>query len=158
MIAFARFVMRDNGLAIHINAEQVTQVRQTTEGEPAIYTLGRDTPMIVEGTLEATIRKLEAAAAGIRIVETTVEPIVEEPEVRTPALELVAPEIAPEPEVAAEPTPEPEIAKAAKAKPTKTKAPAKAKTQKTKSEKIETTAPMDEEPPFPTATWFKGNR
>jgi protein TonB len=177
MVAFARFVMRDNGLAIHINADQVTQVRQTSEGEPAIYTLGRDTPMIVEGTLEAAIRKLEAATAGIRVVEPAAEPIAETtaPEVKPPVLELVAsaPEPEPEPEPVVQPEPEPEVVAAAKTRTVKAKSPAKVKTAKAKAAKVETAdgEPADGEPakvedapakkqeiPYPTASWFRGNR
>lgn len=161
MVAFARFVMRDNGLAIHINAQQVTQVRQTSDGDPAIYTLGRDTPMIVEGTLEAAIRKLEAAAAGIKIVESANEPVVEAPApvARPAALELVATAVAPDPASPTEPVPEPEAVApaAAKAKPAKTKALAKAKAAKAKSAKGETPAKALEVP-YPTASWFMGNR
>ncbi|HEY1414499.1 MAG TPA: hypothetical protein VGF42_01275 [Caulobacteraceae bacterium] len=164
MIAFARFVMRDNGLAIHINTQQVTQVRQTTEGEPAIYIVGRETPMVVEGTLEAAIRKLEAAAAGLKVVEPAVEPMVETtpPVDQTPAPEMVAmeSEATPQPE----PEPEPEAAIAAtspgKAKPaktkTETKAGTKAKPAKTKPGKPE--ASKAPEVPYPAASWFRGNR
>ncbi len=159
MVAFARFVMRDNGLAVHISAQQVTQVRQTTEGEPAIYIAGRDTPMIVEGTLEMAIRKLEGAAAGIKIVEPAVELVMEAPVAEPPALEIVTAEVAPEPEAAAEPAPEPEVVLAAKGKPAKTKAVAKVKPQKAKpAAKSEASALKEPEAPYPTASWFKGNR
>lgn len=69
MLVFARFVLRDNGLPIHIATEHVTQIRQTIDGEPAIYILNKETPIIVEGSLEATVRKLEAAASGLPLVE-----------------------------------------------------------------------------------------
>jgi hypothetical protein len=178
MIAFARFVMRDNGLAIHINTQQVTQVRQTSEGEPAIYIVGRETPMVVEGTLEAAIRKLEAAAAGLKVVEPAVEPMVEMSALaaQPPTSEVVAMES----EVTPKPTPEsgPVVAAAAsakakpakpnsvtKAKPAKAKPeskpvkseakPAKSETKPTKSEAKSTKAP---EVPYPTASWFMGNR
>lgn len=158
MVAFARFVMRDNGLPIHINADQVTQVRQTSEGEPAIYTLGRDTPMIVEGTLEAAIRKLEAASAGVRVVEPVLEPVVEAtvPESKPPVLELISTEPQPEPAPSVEPEPEPEVVTPAKSKP-KAKA-AKAKTAKAKTAKSEEASPQKLEPPYPSASWFMGNR
>ncbi len=136
MIAFARFVMRDNGLAIHINTQQVTQVRQTSEGEPAIYIVGRETPMVVEGTLEGAIHKLEAAAAGLKVVEPSFEPIVETPVVAVQPSKLGV--VAVESEAAFEPSPEPEpaIAEAAsaKAKLAKTKAVTKAKPAKANTE------------------------
>jgi len=50
MSAFARFVLRDNGLAIHIAPHHVTQVRETSEGCPAIYLSGKDTPLMVRAT------------------------------------------------------------------------------------------------------------
>ena len=34
MLIFAKFVMRDSGLPIHINTPHVTQVRLTLDGEP----------------------------------------------------------------------------------------------------------------------------
>ena len=161
MIAFARFVMRDNGLAIHINTQQVTQVRQTTEGEPAIYIVGRETPMVVEGTLEAAIRKLEAAAAGLKVVEPAVEDAVETlaPVARQPALEVVAMES----EATSETAPESEavVAKAAsiKSKPAKAKTVIKA-AAKPKAAKAKPAGPEAKpaEVPYPTASWFMGNR
>lgn len=164
MIAFARFVMRDNGLAIHINTQQVTQVRQTTEGEPAIYIVGRETPMVVEGTLEAAIRKLEAAAAGIKVVESAVEPAAEMPSTvtRAPELEIVATELETSPEPAE--TVEPSIADEAspKVKPAKSravvKAGAKAKPSKAKPAKSESKPAKEPEAPYPAASWFMGNR
>lgn len=162
MVAFARFVMRDNGLAIHINAEQVTQVRQTSDGEPAIYTLGRDTPMIVEGTLEAAIRKLEAATAGIKIVEPASEQVTEAvaPVPQPPALELVVPEPKPEPEVASPPEQDSTVVEAnpAKVKPAKSKAVAKIKPVKAKTAKTEEPSTKKPEIPYPSASWFMGNR
>jgi hypothetical protein len=94
MLVFARFVLRDNGLPIHIATEHVTQVRLTIDGEPAIYILNKETPVIVEGTLEAAVRKLEAAASGLRLVEPEPAPNVIPWE--TPAANEPAP--APEPE------------------------------------------------------------
>ncbi|MGH7022811.1 MAG: hypothetical protein ACREEB_04370 [Caulobacteraceae bacterium] len=159
MVAFARFVMRDNGLAIHINPEQVTQIRQTIEGDPAIYIAGRDTPMTVEGTMEGALRKLEAASVGLKIVEEDVPAPFEEPEATPPAPEppimeiAAAPELPPA-EVAAAPEPK---AKAGKAKgPRKSavsKAPAKAKVADAKPSRP---AP-EPEAPYPAASWFRGN-
>lgn len=164
MVAFARFVMRDNGLAIHINATAVTQVRQTTEGEPAIYITGRESPMVVEGTLDAAIRKLEAAAAGIKVVEPAFE--VAEPSVaetpalvaKPPMLELVSSEEPAAPEVAPDPVPETEIVEAPKAKPMKAKAGAKTKAAKAKATKAAAPVPQEPEIPYPSASWFMGNR
>ena len=165
MVAFARFVMRDNGLAIHINAEHVTQVRQTTEGEPAIYITGRDTPMIVEGVLEAAIRKLEAAAAGIMVIEPAIEAALEPtpPVAKSPVLELVTseppPDLVAEPESTPEPLPEPEVAELGKAKSSKAKTTAKSKSAKAKAPKTASEAPPKEpEMPYPSASWFRGSR
>lgn len=159
MVAFARFLMRDNGLPIHINAEQVTQVRQTSEGEPAIYTLGRDTPMIVEGTFEAAIRKIEAATSGVSVLESVIEPAAEAivPDPRPPMLELVTSEPRPEPGPSVEP--EPETDTVVKSKP-KAKGPAKAKPAKAKAKpaKAEETSSKEPEAPYPAASWFMGNR
>jgi outer membrane biosynthesis protein TonB len=69
MLIFAKFTMRDSGLPIHINTPHVTQVRLTLDGEPAIYLVGKETPIVVEGTLEAALKKLEAAGAGFRLAE-----------------------------------------------------------------------------------------
>ena len=69
MSAFARFIMRDNGLAIYIAPSQVTQVRETIEGDPAIYLVGKDTPLMVEGDVPNALRRLQAAAAGMTPAE-----------------------------------------------------------------------------------------
>ncbi len=69
MLIFAKFTMRDSGLPIHINTPHVTQVRLTLDGEPAIYLVGKETPIVVEGTMEAALKKLEAAGAGFRLAE-----------------------------------------------------------------------------------------
>jgi hypothetical protein len=107
MLAFARFILRDNGLAIHIAANQVTQVRETSEGDPAIYLVGKDTPLMVEGDVESALRRLQAAAAGVAPAE---------------------PELVPEPEpvdmAAAKPA-KARKPKAAKAKPAAAAAPAR---------------------------------
>lgn len=95
MLVFARFVLRDNGMPIHIATEHVTQVRLTIDGEPAIYILNKETPVVVEGTLEAAVRKLEAAASGLRLVEPEPAPNVIPWE--TPAANEPAPEPEPEP-------------------------------------------------------------
>ena len=94
MSAFARFIMRDNGLAIYIAPNQVTQVRETIEGDPAIYLVGKDTPLMVEGDVPSALRRLQAAAAGI-----------------APA------------EIESAPEPEPEAIGVAPAKPAKTRKP-----------------------------------
>ncbi|HEY1559806.1 MAG TPA: hypothetical protein VGF71_02830 [Caulobacteraceae bacterium] len=167
--------MRDNGLAIHINTQQVTQVRQTSEGEPAIYIVGRETPMVVEGTLEAAIRKLEAAAAGLKVVEPAVEPMVETSALaaQPPTLEVVAMESEVTPEPAPESEPVVAAAASAKAKPAKTNSVTKAKPAKAKPEskpvkseaksegksaKSEAKSTKAPEVPYPTASWFMGNR
>jgi hypothetical protein len=74
MSAFARFVLRDNGLPIHIAPHHVTQVRETGEGDPAIYLSGKDTPLMVEGGIDEALRRLQAAAAGVAMPEPAVEP------------------------------------------------------------------------------------
>jgi hypothetical protein len=130
MVAFARFTMRDNGLPIYINPEQVSQVRLTSEGEPAVYIAGRDTPMIVEGTVEEIIQMLETVTVGGQAASWA----------EAPALD-------------AEPS-EPETSEA----PTlKAKAPAKAKAArkpaKAKTEKL----PVEAEAPYATPSWFVGN-
>jgi hypothetical protein len=101
MSAFARFILRDNGLAIHIAPGQVTQVRETIEGDPAIYLVGKDTPLMVEGDVDDALRRLQAAASGMPA-----------------AAPAPAPEITPEPvaQAAAKPA-KARKAKAAKSKP-----------------------------------------
>jgi hypothetical protein len=74
MSAFARFVLRDNGLAIHIAPQHVTQVRETGEGDPAIYMVGKDTPLMVEGDVPEALRRLQAAAMGLAEPEPALEP------------------------------------------------------------------------------------
>jgi hypothetical protein len=69
MTAFARFVLRDNGLPIHIAPHHVTQVRETADGDPAIYLTGKDTPLMVEGDVPDALRRLQAAAAGLSATE-----------------------------------------------------------------------------------------
>jgi len=148
MLVFAKFVMRDSGLPIHISTPHVTQVRLTIDGEPAIYLAGKETPILVEGTLEGALKKLEAAAAGLRLVEpeaeappatatVTVFPVAEPPatiaRIEPPAPAAVEVEAAvPEPAVeveAAAPAP------AAKVKAAKPKKPAAAPAVKAKAPK-----------------------
>jgi hypothetical protein len=103
MLVFARFIMRDSGLPILINTPHVTQVRLTVDGEPAIYLAGKDTPILVEGTFDGALKKLEAAAAGLRIVDP--EPATHEPEVAS-ITALPAPAT---PTPSPQPTTEPEL-------------------------------------------------
>lgn len=157
MLVFARFVLRDNGMPIHIATEHVTQVRLTIDGEPAIYILNKETPVVVEGTLEAAVRKLEAAASGLRLVE---------PEPAPNVIPWGAP-AANEPVFAPEPEPEPVIAialakPAAKAKKPVPKAARGKKPAATKSATV--SAIKSKAKPVPTAAedpndetnWFKG--
>lgn len=150
--------MRDNGLPIHIATQHVTQVRLTIDGEPAIYLEGKDTPIVVEGTLEGALKKLEAALSGLRLVEEIPapapepepEPIVHEvPAVReAPALEVVAipaPAAKPKPRSTAVKTP----GKAAKVVASVTAIPVPAK-----AKKKEVPATGEE----PDLSWFKGLR
>jgi len=135
MVAFARFTMRDNGLPIYINPEQVSQVRLTSEGDPAIYIAGRDTPMIIEGTVEETVQVLETVTLGGRAADP----------VESAALE-------------AEPSPllvdETSDAPVLKAKaPAKAKAKAARKPAKAKTEEL----PVEAEAPYATPSWFVGN-
>src|SRR5258708_19173762 len=104
MLIFAKFTMRDSGLPIHINTPHVTQVRLTIDGEPAIYLVGKETPIVVEGTMEAALKKLEAAGAGFRLVEPEPPAPVQTPmlmPVAAPAtvtvLSVAAPPIPPPP-------------------------------------------------------------
>jgi hypothetical protein len=136
MLIFAKFTMRDSGLPIHINTPHVTQVRLTIDGEPAIYLVGKETPIVVEGTLEAALKKLEAAGAGFRLVEPEPPAPVQAPmpmpmPIAAPAtvtvLSVAAPPIPspppPSPVAMAKPAPRPKPqATAAKAKPAPTKA------------------------------------
>ena len=73
MAAFARFVMRHNGLAIHIAINHITQIRETSDAVPAIYLTGKDTPLMVEGDVDEVLRRLEAAAAGAPVPEAAPE-------------------------------------------------------------------------------------
>jgi len=144
MVAFARFTMRDNGLSIYINPEQVAQVRQTIEGDPAVYIAGRDTPMIIEGTLEGTIRMLEALTSGGGTAERIEAPALEA-EPSPPSAQLT-------PADAANSAPEVSDAPALKAK-----APAKAKAAR-KPAKIKTEElPVETVAPYATPSWFNGN-
>ncbi|HEY5203045.1 MAG TPA: hypothetical protein VIJ63_00395 [Roseiarcus sp.] len=162
MVAFARFVMRDNGLAIHINPDHVTQLRQTIEGDPAVYIAGRDTPMVVEGTLESALRKLEAASAGLKVVETEPPAPFYEPEPLTPewAKSQIPAITGPaSPPVDSLPPPK------AKAKAGKDKTPKEAATAKSPKKaataKAPKKAPLPKENvapaiPYPAASWFRG--
>src|SRR6516225_4330031 len=104
MLLFARFVMRDSGLPIHISTTHVTQVRLTIDGEPAIYLAGKETPIVVEGTLDQALEKLEAAAAGVRVVEPEVEQPAEAEQYAGKVLALPTAQPAP-----AAPVPEPVV-------------------------------------------------
>ena len=157
MLVFAKFVMRDSGLPIHISTPHVTQVRLTIDGEPAIYLAGKETPILVEGTLEGALKNLEAAAAGLRLVEpeaeappatatVTVFPVAEPPapiariEPPAPAAAVEVEAAAPEPAVeveAATPAPAPKV------KAAKPKKPAAAPAVKAKASKP---APEDAKP------------
>lgn len=145
-MVFARFVMRDSGLPIHINTPHVTQVRLTIDGEPAIYLVGKETPILVEGTLEGALKKLEAAAAGLRLVEpeappapvsavVTPTPVVEPPPPSPIALE--------KPEAPKKAARKSAVARAAK--------PAKGKASLAKGAAEPDTAPS-------ATSWFKGLR
>jgi len=151
MLVFARFVLRDNGLPIHIATEHVTQIRVTIDGEPAIYILNKETPIIVEGSLEAVVRKLETAASGLRSVEP-------EPAANVVALEPIrdfAP--APEPVISIVPTPMParqkKVAKASGAKKPAAKTAATVTTIKRKAKAV---APPPAEDQDSDLSWFKG--
>jgi hypothetical protein len=108
MSAFARFVLRDNGLAIHIAPHHVTQVRETSEGCPAIYLSGKDTPLMVEGDLEDALRRIQAAAEGVAVAapaafepEPEPQPVANAPaktaKVRKPKVAKAKPAAAPAP-------------------------------------------------------------
>ena len=150
MVAFAHFVMKDNGLPIHINPQHVTQVRQTVEGEPAVYVAGRETPMVIEGTVDSAIRKLEAAAAGLRLVE---QPYMQA-EATTPVIDF-----SPAPPVqsaAPDPPPTPKR-KPAKPKSARRASPKAAKTQPAVPAKSAQPDATPEDYGAATA-WFRGNR
>jgi hypothetical protein len=140
MVTFARLIMRDNGLAIHVNPEHVTQIRQTIEGEPAIYISGRETPMIVEGTLEAALRKLDAASAGLTVLVNEEPPVA----VREFVTPNVLAKIEPPPLKPAAKRGSTPVKKAAKPKPDRKKKPA-------------IPAP-ESETTYPGASWFRGGR
>jgi hypothetical protein len=146
MLVFARFVMRDSGLPIHINTPHVTQIRLTIDGEPAIYLVGKESPIVVEGTLEGALKKLEAAAAGLRLVEA--EPAELAPPSPVTAVVTVlpgvdAPAVAPPP--------------AAKVKPPSPKKVAAKAGASAKAKAVKADGPA--EPVKPAATsWFKGLR
>lgn len=151
MLVFARFVMRDSGLPILINTPHVTQVRLTIDGEPAIYLMGKDTPIVVEGDFESALKKLEAAAAGLRLVEP--EPPAPEPVAATvTALPVALP--APEP-------PQAEVAPAAPKKAPRKSAAPRAKAETPEARPGKTKPPHDPEPvekAHPHSSWFKGLR
>jgi hypothetical protein len=160
MLVFARFVLRDNGMPIHIATEHVTQVRLTIDGEPAIYILNKETPVVVEGTLEAAVRKLEAAASGLRLVEPEPAPNVipwEAPAANEP---VFAPEPEPEPVIAialAKPAAKAKkpVPKAARGKkPAATKS-ATVSAIKSKAKPVSAPATAAEDPNDET-NWFKG--
>lgn len=92
MVAFAQFVLRDNGLPVHLSVDFVTQVRVTPEAEGvAIYISGKETPVLVEGTLDGVMRKIALASAGVKLVEP--EPAPPPPPVEysgRPYLEIVS--------------------------------------------------------------------
>src|SRR5258708_11185524 len=115
MLIFAKFVMRDSGLPIHINTPHVTQVRLTIDGEPAIYLVGKETPIVVEGSLEGALKKLEAAGAGFRLVESEIPapspvPITILPVVAPPPPPPPAPGAPPAPVASLSPRPLPKPA------------------------------------------------
>lgn len=185
MLVFARFLMRDSGLPIHISTPHVTQVRLTIDGEPAIYLAGKETPILVEGTLEGALKKLEAAAAGLRLVESepetppvtatvTVLALADAP---PPAAPVRAEEPAPSAPVEAEvsapaPVPAPTIkAKAPKARKPASKPAAGVPEVKAKPPKPVVQAakpvkavpppspkPVEKEPASSPMSWFKGLR
>jgi hypothetical protein len=160
MLVFARFVLRDSGLPIMLATQHVTQVRLTIDGEPAIYILNKETPVIVEGTLESAIKKLEAAGAGLRVVE---------PEPQDNVVQLDAPfrETPPVQPIVAAPTPVAEpapvvapVAHLAKLKPKAKPESAKAKAAPAKTTKV---TAIGRKAKKPAATredddlnWFKG--
>jgi outer membrane biosynthesis protein TonB len=148
--------MRDSGLPIFINTPHVTQVRLTIDGEPAIYLMGKDTPILVEGTMDGAMKRLEAAAAGLRLVEP--DPPAPEPQAATVTALPVAeplPVAAPPPAEVEQPTPKKPPRKTAIARAKPENAPA-ARPAKTK-------APHDPEPAekasaHTASSWFKGLR
>jgi outer membrane biosynthesis protein TonB len=152
MLVFARFVMRDNGQPILINTPHVTQVRLTIDGEPAIYLLGKDTPILVEGDFESAMKKLEAAASGLRLVEP--EPPAPEPEVATVTalpVALPSPEPAPAPPPAEPSSPRKAPRKVARAKPEPAASPAKTKA-------AHDPEPAEKAHAHTGGSWFKGLR
>lgn len=180
MLIFAKFTMRDSGLPIHINTPHVTQVRLTIDGEPAIYLVGKETPIVVEGTLDAALKKLEAAGAGFRLVEPELPAPVAAP---APAAVTFLSVAAPPPSPPPAPSPAPSPAPVAVAKPApkpKPQAAAKArpvpKKPAPKPEVVAVLPPLPPPPPVeakkpvkaaPTAppeqhsgamSWFKGLR
>jgi outer membrane biosynthesis protein TonB len=148
MLVFARFVMRDSGLPILINTPHVTQVRLTIDGEPAIYLMGKDTPIVVEGDFEGAMKKLEAAASGLRLVEP--EPPAPEPVIVTELpVALPSPEPAPPPAEPASPRKAPR--KAARAKHEPAASPAKTKA-------AHDPEPAEKAHAHTGGSWFKGLR
>jgi uncharacterized protein YlzI (FlbEa/FlbD family) len=129
MAIFAKFVMRDSGRPMFVNASFVEQVRDTDEpGLTAVYLTGRGTPVVVEEKLEVVMKQLAGAPAPLKLVvsEPAFAPEAEMPVAAEPVL------------VAAEP--EPIAAKAAAVKPKRVAR--KAKPAAVKAEP----APFDAEP------------
>ncbi|HEY2178713.1 MAG TPA: hypothetical protein VGH15_09045 [Caulobacteraceae bacterium] len=121
MAIFAKFVMRDSGRPMFVNAHYVEQVRDTDEpGMTAVYLSGRGTPVVVEETLEVVMKQLAGAPAPLKLVPNEPAPAAE---VEAPAA-VAAPAVA-----AAEPAATPVAASAksaAKAKPAAKKTKPKA--------------------------------
>jgi hypothetical protein len=178
MLVFARFMMRDSGLPIHISTPHVTQVRLTIDGEPAIYLAGKETPILVEGTLEGALKTLEAAAAGLRLVETEPEAppvsaavaVFPVAEARAPAAPVEAEASAPAPAPAPAPTatvkakapkPKKPASKPAASAPEVTAKPPKLVIQAAKPAKAApppSPKPVEKEPAHSPMSWFKGLR
>jgi uncharacterized protein YlzI (FlbEa/FlbD family) len=114
MAVFAKFVMRDSGRPMFVNAAFVEQVRDTDEpGLTAVYLSGRGTPVVVEEKLEMVMKQLAGAPAPLKLVSS--EP--------APKAEIAAPPAMAEPVVLeAKPVPAPPRKVAVKAKPAAAKA------------------------------------
>ena len=169
MLMFAKFVMRDSGLPIHINTPHVTQVRLTLDGEPAIYLVGKETPIVVEGSLEAALKKLEAAGAGFRLVESEIPTPVPATITALPMAASPSPVAPPGPAASLSPVSvektAPKRASVGKAKPTPRKAPPKpevvvqpATPAVAKKPAKPPSAPPPAEQPSGAMSWFKGLR
>jgi hypothetical protein len=133
-------------------------VRLTIDGEPAIYLVGKDTPILVEGTFDGALKKLEAAASGLRIVDpepVAPEPVAHEPEPAVASITALPALVAPSPH----PTTGPELSPVGNDGMARSKPAAKVSRKKAApapSPEVHHTAEPEKAPTPSAHSWFKG--